>query len=256
MGALDAAQAPRQIAAEIAFFQSGTDALVIDVMHNQGGSVCYAENLAQYLMPRPFRGIASRLRATQEWANFFAHDLVAAVTSNAPQDIIDLYKSYLAQILVALNENRGLTAPLPICTPTFETVQPARDENGNLLAYTKPILVLVDELTRSAAENVPMFIQDEGRGLVLGVRTNGAGGAPATFPAGAYGGGSTTVTASMVTRAKPVSTEGFPTADVIENIGIYPDIFVDYMTRDNLMTGGKPFVAAFTQVVAEMIEKR
>ena len=46
---------------------------------------------------------------------------------------------------------------------------------------------------------------------------------------------------------------GFPAVDQIENVGVYPDIVVDYMTRDNLMTGGKAFVQTLNQAVADLI---
>ena len=50
-------------------------------------------------------------------------------------------------------------------------------------------------------------------------------------------------------RGRLIQTPDFPAAPYIENIGVRPDIVVDYMTRENLMTGGAPFVAAFTQAI-------
>ena len=35
------------------------------------------------------------------------------------------------------------------------------------------------------------------------------------------------------------------------NIGVRPDVVVDYMTRTNLMTAGAPFVQAFTQAIVK-----
>ena len=40
----------------------------------------------------------------------------------------------------------------------------------------------------------------------------------------------------------------------IENIGVRPDIVVDYMTRSNLMTGGAPFVQAFTDAAVKLAQ--
>jgi len=57
----------------------------------------------------------------------------------------------------------------------------------------------------------------------------------------------------MVTRKGFVATPGFPAADHLENTGVYPDIVVDYMTRDNLMHGGRAFIEAFSQAVADLI---
>src|SRR5262249_7486908 len=155
--------------------------------------------------------------------------------------IIDLYTTYLAQVQLAMQQSRGMTGPLPVCTPNFEDVPPAVDKNGKPLVYTKPILVLVDDMSLSSAEVFAMLLQDTGRAPVLGVRTAGGGGTPEQYQAGVYSEGFTRVTETMVTRPKPVSTPGFPPADHLENVGVYPDIYVDYMTRDNLLSGGKPF---------------
>jgi hypothetical protein len=41
----------------------------------------------------------------------------------------------------------------------------------------------------------------------------------------------------------------------VENIGVRPDIAVDYMTRDNLLTRGQSFVNAFTGAMVDLIAK-
>jgi hypothetical protein len=56
-------------------------------------------------------------------------------------------------------------------------------------------------------------------------------------------------------RKNPVVTSDYPTAPYVENIGVRPDIQVDYMTRDNLTQGGKPFVDAFVAAMVNHIQK-
>jgi hypothetical protein len=51
-----------------------------------------------------------------------------------------------------------------------------------------------------------------------------------------------------------ISTPEFPPSPYIENIGVRPDIVVDYMTRSNLMTGGAPFVQAFTDAAVKLAQ--
>jgi hypothetical protein len=41
----------------------------------------------------------------------------------------------------------------------------------------------------------------------------------------------------------------------VENIGVRPDIEYDWMTRENLMSRGRPFVEAFTRAMTEHIRK-
>jgi len=54
-------------------------------------------------------------------------------------------------------------------------------------------------------------------------------------------------------RREPIVTAEYPTAPDVENIGVRPDVEIDYMTRDNLMNRGTAFVAAFTKVMLERI---
>ena len=49
---------------------------------------------------------------------------------------------------------------------------------------------------------------------------------------------------------------GYPTNHYIENIGAHADIPVDYMTRQNLLAGGRPFVEAFTGAIVDQVRGR
>jgi hypothetical protein len=245
----------QQLQAEIAFFQKNTDGLVIDVMANGGGDLCYVESLISYLSPVPFRSVAYNIRATQYWVEAFFSSLENAKRSGGAQWVIDLYTSYLKQVQQALAENRGRTGDLPICGPNFENVQPARDSQGALLAYTKPILVLTDNFTLSAAEAFSALLQDPARVTIFGTRTDGGGGNPGSYNGTTYSEGSTRVTRTFVTRARPVQTPDFPPTVYIENVGVYPDVIGDYMTEANLLNQGKPFVAAFSSAISDLIAK-
>lgn len=93
---------------------------------------------------------------------------------------------------------------------------------------------------------------------IFGWRTNGAGGragGPGVIGGGHYSEASAGVTRTLVTRKAPVVTDDHPTAYYIENIGVRPDIYHDYMTRENLMNGGRPFVEAFTQAMVDHIRR-
>ncbi|WP_321475336.1 S41 family peptidase [uncultured Paludibaculum sp.] len=255
MDPTNATTALKQFATEIAYFQANTDGLVIDVMNNGGGSLCYTQSLEQYLFTQPFRGVAYEMRATQTWVNFFSYYLGQAKSAKAPDYVIALYQVYLDQVQQALKENRGRTGSLPVCGYTFEDIQPALDNQGAVAAYSKPILVLTDEFTLSSGEAFTMMLQDAGRATVFGMRTDGGGGNPGTYDATTYSEGVARVTRTFVTRANLVSTPGFPPANHMENVGVYPDIVMDYMTRENFDTYGAPFVDAFTGAIVDMIAK-
>ena len=243
-----------QLRTEVLFFQQNTDGLVIDVMGNGGGRLCYTESVLSYLIPVPFRSAAYNIRATQYWANAFSAVLANAKAAKADQWVIDLYTLYVNNIRTALSENRGMTGDIPICGPVFENIPPAKAADGTVLAYTKPILILTDNFTLSAAEAFSGFMQDAGRATVFGTRTDGGGGNPGNFTnATTYSEGFTRVTRTFVTRGKAYQTPGFPTTTYIENVGVYPDVVADYMTTDNLFNRGKTFVAAFSTAIANLI---
>ncbi|MGH9722354.1 MAG: S41 family peptidase [Bryobacteraceae bacterium] len=129
----------------------------------------------------------------------------------------------------------------------------ATNSTGQMIAYTKPLMILADEFSTSTADSVPAMIQDARRGPIFGMRTNGAGGTNTSFRAGAYSEGITGMTLGLMTRASPVITPDYPAEPLIENIGVRPDIDVDYMTRDNLLQRGRPFVDAFTAAIVAHI---
>jgi hypothetical protein len=53
-------------------------------------------------------------------------------------------------------------------------------------------------------------------------------------------------------RGRVIQTAEYPPAPYIENIGVRPDIPLDYMTRDNLMNGGASFVQSFTAAIVAL----
>ena len=131
---------------------------------------------------------------------------------------------------------------------------PATDSKGNVIAYTKPLIVLVDEMSASGGDAFAATIQDNARGPLVGWRTMGAGGNVEGWEAGTYSLGFTTVTESLMNRKNPIVTAEYPTAPYVENIGVRPDIEVDYMTVDNLNQKGKPFVDAFVAAMVDQIQ--
>ena len=251
--------AVQQFAGEMAFFQQNTGGLVIDIMGNGGGDGCYVNLLAQYLIPTTFQPIRGNIRATENWVEDYEISLLDAEEFGVGQDTIDTLSSDLEQILIALAQNRGNTPPINFLSPAacFLTggaqYPPATDANGNNLAYTKPIVILANNFTLSAAEFFGATMQDAQRVTVYGTRSDGGGGNVVEFNATSYSEGLSRVTESLGVRNHNISTPGFPSAPFIENIGVYPDVQADYQTRANLFTGGQPFVTGFSNLIYKLI---
>ncbi len=239
---------------EIAFMEQNTDGLIVDDMRNPGGSVSYLNGILALLMPTTWRSIAFEVRATSGWVASISSALESAKSQGAPQATIDLYQAIKDAIVAANRAKRGRTIPIPLDDVVIDR-NPAKDSTGKIIAYDKPILVLVDELSASGGDAFAATIQDNARGPLFGWRTMGAGGNVVNWEAGSYSLGSIRVTQSLMNRKNPVVTSDYPTAPYVENIGVRPEIQVDYMTRDNLTQNGKPFVDAFVAAMVDTIQK-
>ncbi|MDX1984038.1 MAG: S41 family peptidase [Bryobacteraceae bacterium] len=246
-----------QIVQELNFMQRNTDGLVVDLMRNPGGDACLTQDLVSLLMPEQFTMPGIEIRATREWISRYESTLAQLEILGAPEWLTNQWRALLGDIKGAYSENRGRTGPLPICDFGLE-VDPAVDRNGNRISYTKPLMVLIDDISASAAEIFAGAIQDNRRGVIFGMPTLGAGGTvtPSPLAAGWYAETSATVTQSLIVRSRAISSNGeFPTAPYVENIGIRPDIAGDIMTVENLRNAGRPYVAAFTAAMVNHIQE-
>lgn len=254
------ANALAQMQEEVTYFQQNTDGLVVDLMDNGGGDACYENLLAQFLIPATFQPLRGELRATEQWLEDFEVTLYDAELAGAGQDTIDTLTNTLIQVYTALGEKRGNTPPADFISPAAcflaggAQYPPATDNNGNVIAYTKPILVLTNNFTLSAAEFFGATLQDAKRVTVYGIRSDGGGGNVVEYNSTSYSEGNSRVTLSLGIRNHNISSPGFPSAPYIENIGVVPDVRADFQTRANLLTGGQPFVAGFSAEILKMMK--
>jgi hypothetical protein len=237
-----------QLDRAMAVFGPTTDALVVDVMRNPGGLVSFVEAVAQRLIPTPFSTIGFEIRATGAWLFSFASQLNSARLNPAtPPEVLANIEANFAAVLSAYNENRGRSAPVSLNSTGSLQLLPVAG------AYTRPILMLTDEFSASGGDMLPAIFQTNDRGPVFGWRTMGAGGSVVGFTGPAFTESIFRVTVSLMNRGEIIQTPDFPPAPYIENIGVRPDIAVDYMTRDNLMTNGASFVQRFIQAVQSLV---
>jgi hypothetical protein len=247
------AAALMQFAQEIAFFQANTDGLVVDVMRNPGGSVAYTNQLLAMVIPYKWNSVGFEVRATSNWVVRISSALESAKAQSAPDHIVALLGELKKQIVTANSEFRGRTGPIPLDDVTIDR-DPAMDTRGAVIAYRKPLILLVDEMSASGADYFAATIQDNKRGPLFGWRTMGAGGNVTGWGAGSYSEGNTTLTESLMSRGQDVLARDFPLTRYVENVGVQPDIESDYMTRENLQRGGGAFVDAFIFAIYNHIE--
>jgi hypothetical protein len=241
-----------QFEKEIAFFNASTDGLIVDEMRNPGGSLCYGESIAARLIPDYFRATGFRLRPYWSRIIGFYNAWVSAKASGAPQSVIDQYQKLFKAMLDANTKGQTITDSLPLCTSDL-TRAPFMDVDGNVFAYKKQMMMLIDEFSLSTADSVPGMIRDANRAVLFGMRTNGAGGNNTTFDAGSYSEGSAGMTLALQTRKERHLNGDYPYTDLIENTGVWPDITEDYMTKANLLQSGAPFLGNALQHMAAQI---
>ncbi len=243
-----------ELQSEIDYFQKNTDGLVIDVTRNPG-SGCYMLDAAAALIPYPFYFFGEQIRATQDRLNSFQSQLDSARRSNAEQWVIDAYQRYVDQMKAALAANRGMTEAIPACRQTGSSGAPiSYDNQPSAIVYTKPLIVLIDELSISAADIFPSMLQDNRRGLLVGSRSSGGGGSVSGYASGFYSETYSTNTNTLVVRKRAIPTPEYPAAPYVENIGARPDVPLEFMTRENLLNGGRTYVDQFTRVLTEEIK--
>lgn len=214
-------------------------------------------DVAAHLIPFPFFFFGERIRATQDRLNNFQAiaDLTRSVRS--PDWVTAVYQNFADQVGEALAANRGTTDVIAACQQYNQGTldwAPVRDNNPPAaIVYQKPLIILIDEFSISAADIFPSMMQDNGRGKLTGMRTNGSGGAVSPWATGFYSESNSSSTNTLVVRKNAIVTPDLPAAPYVENIGARPDIELNYMTRENLMTGGRAFVDAFTAIAVEEI---
>jgi hypothetical protein len=249
------ANAVKELDTEIDYMQKNTDGLVVDVMRNNGGG-CFMLDAAARLIPYPFYFFGEQIRATQDRLNSYQLALDFYKATGAADWVIVTLQSFVDQMKEALAADRGMTDSIATCTQFGSNWAPVRDNNPPAsVVYTKPLIVLVDEFSISAADIFPAMIQDNFRAPLVGMRTSGGGGSVSGWQTGFYSESTSTNTNTLVVRKNPIVTPDLPTAPYLENIGARPDIQLDYMTRENLVNTGKPFVDAFTTILINVIQK-
>lgn len=218
----------------IARFERKTDALVIDQVNNPGGFVFYLYALASLLTDVPLGVPYHRVTLTQESAaqalaaiddfeeiesDEEAHSLLGPSIQGYPVDyaFVQSVLEYFRFLVKEWNSGETLTSPYPLFG--IREIQPHPS-----VTYTKPILVLINELDFSGGDFFPAILQDNKRAVLFGSRTAGAGGYVEAFSyPNPFGIGFIHYTGSIAERkdSRP-----------IENLGVDPDIPYELTERD------------------------
>jgi len=228
-----------------------TDGLVIDIMDNPGGQVDFCNFLARHLHRNEFPQILFEMRPTWE----LIISIESALNGNLPETLRAFYEYLYDELVNAYTTDKLLTDPISLDgTALGLMMPPAQDSQGNPIGYSKPIIILINELSISGGDYFPATMKDSGRAKLVGMRTAGGGGHVVgyyyEFP---YSETAISLTGSLMYRYKPEDVPGYPQTHYIENVGVHPHIEYDYQNVNDLLQGGQHYVVFFTQVILDEI---
>lgn len=241
------------------FFEENTDALVIDQVHNTGGFVRFQYEMLSMLTASPLKTPKHRLKITQDDV-MTAYRLLKVIDrlqagpkmqddeeADDEEDRKELdyprllfFKAFFEFAIQEWNAGRTLTDPTHL--EGVDCINPHAHYH-----YTKPILMLINELDFSGGDFVPAILQDNKRALLFGTRTAGAGGfvSVCRFPNnnGIIG---FSYTGSIAER---------PNAQKIENVGVTPDIEYQ-LTAQDLQEGYPGYISAVNEAVHLLLQQK
>ena len=234
-------------------FEATTQAMVIDQVNNPGGSVFYLYTLASMLSDQPLKTPRHRMSITQadvQEALKMIEALKSVKNDEDAKKVLNDFDGYpvsyefarftlsYAQFFVdQWNAGHKLTEPYWIAGVDHI--------NPGAVNYTKPILLLVNNLDFSGGDFFPTILQDNQRATILGARTAGAGGYvnDITIP------NNIGVAGFRCTESIAERVNGNP----IENLGVTPDIAYE-MSADDYTKNYAPYLKVIRDSIKDLIK--
>ena len=215
--------------------EENTVGLIIDQDHNCGGSVMYLEEVLGLFMTEPYEPMQFKLLATkesildfQEWMNSLPEFTIARTDL---EKVLKLVKDTYAAGESFLTEKTSISG--------VERMYP------NRVRYTKPIIVLIDELAGSGGDAFPSIMGHE-RAKLLGTRTSGLGGHVVDTDPLPYSQLRGRYTKSLFFR---------PDGVAVENNGAVPDEGFSYThTYNDFVDGYREYQQFYLQKLLEMVQ--
>lgn len=196
----------------IYMLEKHTKVLVIDQDHNCGGSVHFLGNVVGLFMDKPVENALFKLVANKS----MYMSLKQSIQNENPNVLgFAIWKNFLTKLKKAWLSGKYLTPKI-----SLQKIYPNAEAR-----YTKPIIVLADELSGSGGDAFPALMQGYKRATILGTTTSGAGGSVSSIPSLPFSQIKVNLTRSLFFH---------PNGRAIENNGVKPNIFYRITESDFL----------------------
>ncbi len=241
----------KEVAIALAYLEETVDVLVFDQTNNPGGNGLNVVAIGDLFVENPRADLLFAVRPTVSWMRRFepaAHE--AGITQSmafmsAEEEMVFFqalrlrYSNFAEMFRNALEEGDFLTPPFDLLGKMGILLIPKELK----VRFTKPVLLLINELCFSSGDMMPAFMKDNGRATLFGQKTVGAGGGVEPFGPLVYSDLDFRLTTSLIFR---------PNGELLENNGVKPH--VEYsITEDDFMNGYKRYVEAFTREALNLI---
>jgi hypothetical protein len=168
----------------ILYYNDHTDALIIDQQNNPGGAHNIVYTIASMLTDKPLITPLHRMKLTNKIAADAYKNIAEIKKLESMLELIDqlgsddgelnfqeilFLKAHFEFILAEWKAGRVLTNPIHLLHTDYINPHPT-------VRYTKPILLLINELDFSGGDFMVAIMQDANRASLFGERTAGAGG--------------------------------------------------------------------------------
>jgi C-terminal processing protease CtpA/Prc len=199
-------------------FDADTDALLIDQQYNPGGSLLQMYAMCSYLtdrpLPVPLHQVRLRENDVPEAKDVLEREQYGDELPE--EDRPSPYEIAWAQIVFEHAKlGKGVLGdPIPLFG--ISQIEPASH------FYSKPIFLLSNERTSSAGEFLAAILKDNGRAILLGRNTGGAGGCVRSL----------NLDSIQMRGSLPWTVGWRRNGFIIENIGISPDIQISVTPDD------------------------
>lgn len=224
-------------------YEALADVLVVDQTHNPGGSFC-ATFYEIFAKNGDVQGV-EKARADRKWINDLYINWPGSVGPNGNPWDAKLSQAWGSLVESAYDKGEFLSAPFPL----FSSGSPYTVKMA--YTWTKPMLVLIDELAGSCGDIFPMLVKANKRSVLFGQQTMGLGGN--VEQVGQLNNSRIKVS---LTRGLffPFSPEGKTTeADYIENNGVLPDVEYNHTVSD-FRNGYVDYIKQFSEKALEQIK--